>query len=118
MKIRLAGNLVEINEAGEHDFIIPPNIDKAVILEGEWESFNTSRARKSQVEADKVSYFWDSLIQEFTKHAFAASQYYTTDSSIMVQEQILRFLAREPRTPKRMLADKLLEMVGTTPPGA
>src|SRR5258708_524872 len=110
----LAYYLRDINSNGEHDFIVPNGTNAVFIDEGLWPDFATSPQRKAQLEADAVSYLWDGLIERFAIPILASTQYYTTHSGVEHSEQIMRFLAREPRTRRRMLAQVLLQMLKTT----
>lgn len=98
-----------------HDFVIDKKLDSLFIDEGVWEQFVQSPERKSQIEANKISYAWDALIEKFTGHAIANTQYHTTKSSLHDTEIILRFMASENRLRRRILAQALTEIVATTP---
>lgn len=111
----LAYYLKDINNDGEHDFIVPNNFNALVIPEGLWEGFLRNPRRKAQIEEDKVSYMWDMLIERFNKHILARTQYFTTSSTVRQSERSMRFLAREPRTRRRMLASSLLNLLETRP---
>lgn len=110
----LAYYLRNINNDGEHDFLINDE-DAIYIDEGFWNDFIQSPQRKAQIDADKISYLWDSLIEEFSTHIFNNTQYYAEPSGVRNQERIMRFLAREPRTERRMLAESLVELIEKTP---
>ncbi|GLV55904.1 hypothetical protein KDH_27480 [Dictyobacter sp. S3.2.2.5] len=104
----------DINSGGEHDFIVPADMDGLCIQEGMWEEYLSSPQRRSQVRADSVSYLWDGLIEQFNTHILSGTQYYTSHPGIEFSEQTMRFLVREPRTRRRMLAQVLLTMLETT----
>lgn len=116
----LAFYLKDLNEDGEHDFVIPSDgshkIDGMVIDEGFWEDFIHRPERQAQVEANKISYSWDALIETFNRNILANTQYRTSHPDIDSSEKIMRFLAREPRTRRRLLAGALLELIRKTPP--
>jgi len=112
----LAFYLKDINSEGEHDFLIPADVDGLGIEEGHWEEYLSSPERSSQVQADNVSYVWDRLIEQFNMHILDGTQYYTSRPGIESSEQTMRFLAREPRTRRRMLAKVLVDIVETTSP--
>lgn len=111
----LAFYLKNLNEDGEHDFIIPPDVQWVVINEGLWEEFIRSLERQAQLRADEISYSWDALIETFAQHILEDTQYYTTDSEVAHSECIIRFMAREPRTRRRLLAEALLDLIRSTP---
>jgi len=104
-----------LNEQGEHDFVIPEHMKGVAIDEGFWEAFAKSPDRARQVAANKVSYAWDELIETFNYHALTNTQYHTLHADIKSHERIMRFMAREPRTRRRMLAKKILDLIGKTP---
>ena len=111
----LAFYLKDINSDGEHDFIVPADMDGLCIQEGMWEEYLFSPQHRSQVQADEVSYLWDRLIEQFNTHILNGTQHYTSHPGVESSEQSMRFLAREPRTRRRMLAQILLNMLETTP---
>ncbi len=111
----LAWYLTNINAEGEHDFIVKSGVDDVAIGEGFWADFVSSPERQAQIEANRISYAWDLLIERFAGHILAGTQYYTTKPGVEHGERIMRFLAREPRTRRRMLAKHLSEMIETTP---
>lgn len=112
----LAFYLKDINSDGEHEFIVPADIDGLGIQEGMWEEYLSSPQCRSQVQADRVSYLWDRLIEQFNMHILGGTQYYESHPGVESSEQTMRFLAREPRTRRRMLAEILLSMLETTSP--
>ena len=112
----LAWYLKNMNTAGEHDLVFRADVAGVTLLEGGWEAFQRNPQRLAQVEQNRISYLWDSLIEEFNKHALGGTQYYSSDGGLQGVEEVLRFCAREPRTRRRMLAMALKEMLETTGP--
>jgi len=112
----LAWYLKHANESDEHDFVFPSDVTGSIaLLEGGWTEFKSNPQRTNQVEHDRVSYFWDRLIEEFNKHALNATQYKVSDGGFRDSERIIRFLAREGRTRRRMLSAAWLQMLLNTP---
>lgn len=111
----LAWYLKNMNDAGEHDLVFPAEVTRIALAEGGWEAFQRNPQRLAQIEHNRISYMWDSLIEEFNKHALGGTQYYSSDSGLQGVEEVLRFCAREPRTRRRMLAKDIKEMLETTP---
>lgn len=108
--------LEEMNEDGEHDFVLPASDKPGYAFRvGIWENFKTHHLRLSQIEADKISYFWDELIERFNRHTINDTQYFVTDGGYTDAEKAIRFLAQENRFNRRMLAASLIEMIQTTP---
>jgi hypothetical protein len=116
----LAVYLKNVNQEQQHDFIFPfdageqPN---AIVLDlGHWEQFKQAPERVAQLEADKISYAWDKLIERFNFFALRGEQYFVSAGGITDSERALRFMAREPRWKRRYLARSLLDMLHTTRP--
>lgn len=102
---------------GDHDFAFPDLLPGQPVLipHGHWQMFKYSRQRQTQLEHDRISYAWDELIERFNHSALSGEDYLTTPS-LAGRERTMRFLAREPRTRRRILADSLLQLIHTTPP--
>ncbi|WP_141693751.1 hypothetical protein [Cupriavidus alkaliphilus] len=70
----------------------------AVIGEGEWKKFKSSRPYRKQLKARKISYLWDDIIEYQISHILAGSAYSIDESqSITDMETVLRAMAEEPR---------------------
>jgi hypothetical protein len=112
----LAYYLSKLNDEGEHDFIVDKEFNAIGVDEGFWDDFVESDQRKSQVAANKVSYAWDDLIEEFIKNILNDTQYIKDPLGPRNQEKVMRFLARESRTRRRMLIKLFFELLEKTPP--
>ena len=99
----------------EHDFDFPEDSDGIGILEGEWERFCENPQRKAQLEEDKISYFWDVLIEQFNMHALSGTQYMVSAGGIKDSEKVMRFFASESRFKRRLLAKAILGLIEKTP---
>ena len=98
----LAYFLQQYNENGEHDFILPrDDIDAFSLEEGFWEDFVQSSQRKSQIEADHISYSWDALIETFNKHILEDTQYHAFPRDMKEQDKGVRFLAERKSHEKK-----------------
>lgn len=113
----LAFYLKYINEEGEHDFVVSPDINSLVLEEGHWEHFQQRPERRAQLKADEISYAWDSLIERFNSHTLNGTQYWTSHDGVEYSEKILRFMARESRFRRRMLARGIADLMLNTPDG-
>ncbi len=119
----LANYLKNINQSGEHDFDFGITDKKPVngvgIAEGGWLAFTENPQRLAQLEQDKISYLWDDLIEEFSKHSINGTQYVNPQlnyvKGINNTEKILRFMAREPRFARRILSSSIKEILEITP---
>jgi len=104
----LAYYLKHTGPDGRHAFRLPNKRANILINGGYWDDFQRNPQRLAQIEADKISYAWDKLIERFVFHALNDSQYRATERGATAAEPIVRFLAREPRLRRRMLADAIL----------
>ena len=113
----LAMYLTADTDRDEHDFPVTSEITGGIAIpEGHWTSFAHSTLRRAQLEHDEISYAWDELIEKFNYHALKGDDYFQPASDPRESELIMRFLAREPRTRRRMLAESLVGLVYRTPP--
>lgn len=111
----LAYYFQQLDKDGKHDFILPKEkLGWLSLEEGFWEDFLQSPQFKAQLEADQISYSWDALIETFTKHILDDTQHYANPPGPRNQEKIVRFLAREPRIRRRMLAKSLIDLLKNT----
>jgi hypothetical protein len=90
-------------------------VGKVYLPEGHWEEFQKAPERIAQINADKISYAWDELIEKFNFYAMRGEQHFVTSGGIKDAEKVLRFMAREPRWKRRYLAQSIIEMLHTTP---
>jgi len=111
----LAEYVKRLNSDGDHDFIIPKGTTDAVFGEGLWGRFLNSDERKAQAEANKISYQWDALVEKFLHHMMSGTQYAFSHPEISEQEKSFRWLARENRTRRRMLAKGIIGLLEETP---
>ncbi len=109
----LARYLVNLNSQGEHDFLLPEGA-RVFMGEGFWRDFEGHPQRLAQVKANRISYSWDALIEEFSRHALGGTQYYSTHPGIEGAEPCLRLMAREGRTRRRLLAEALVGLIEKT----
>lgn len=112
----LAYYLKNIDEQEEHDFILPDEKTDSVFFdESIWEGFEANPQRIAQKKADEISYFWDSLIESFSRHALSGTQYFKQESNFELSEKILRFLAKTSRFERRILSKSFIEILEKTP---
>jgi hypothetical protein len=87
-----------------------------VFEDGLWEDFSNDSRKKVQLEANEISYFWDHLIENFTKHIHNGTSQFMSDANLETQEKMLRLLAKENRTKRRLLSESLFGLIKKTPP--
>jgi hypothetical protein len=110
----LARYLMQLNQAQEHDFNVPSDCNSIVITEGLWQQFLESPQRASMMAANKKSYAWDMLIENFNTHANQGTLHFASHTDVKDHERIYRCLAREPRLRRRVLVDALLGIMAAT----
>ena len=111
----LAYYLRNIGPDGKHDFSFDKKYKSLVIQEGCWQEFADDPIRKGQVLANEVSYFWDELIERFSFHVIEGTQYnYSTTPVVQDAERVLRVMAAEPRTHRRILSKAFLEIINSS----
>jgi hypothetical protein len=103
----LAIYLRGMNAQGKREFTIKGDYDHVTLEEGFWEEFARNPQRLAQIESDKISYSWDKLIEKFAFYAMTGTQYLTSGQPLPEQEVAFRFLAKEPRFRRRVLATAL-----------
>jgi hypothetical protein len=103
-------------ENDEHGFKDTSGFSGISIVEGDWKFFEESPERAAQLEADRISYAWDGLIEKFNENILGGTSYYASDPKIGNREKAIRFLAREPRVRRRMLAEALLGLLEIAKP--
>lgn len=114
----LAFYLGQLHEDGKnHDFVVDENNTFVGIDESHWSGWLESAQREAKIEADRISYSWDRLIEKFSYHMAAGTQHFTRPGGLKHNEIIVRWMAREPRVRRRMLAESLLDMMASTPVG-
>lgn len=117
----LADYLKNLNKDGKHDFDLPNNLDEfdRVFLddEGAWEKFSRSPVRLTQLSTNRISYLWDELIEYFAKAILGGTtkNYGDREYSISEQEMTFRLMASEPRTRRRALSKRYLDLIKNTP---
>jgi hypothetical protein len=88
-------------------------INWVMIGEGEWHDFTKTDLYKNTKKANRVSYFWDELIQRTCKNALNGTL--LGNSNIMRGESAIFEMVKEPRFVRRGLAEKMLNAVERFP---
>lgn len=104
----LAYYKADVNDRGEHHFPVPQGDAKIGLPEGLYSEYLASGERRRKVEADKISYAWDGLIEKFSAHVLSGTSYEGGGQPVEYHERGLRYLAAEPRLRRRHLATQLL----------
>ena len=109
----LAHYLVNVDKEGERHYIgdigvKDENVRGTVIEEGFWQSLLKHDSYKRKKEADKISYFWDELIQNISKHILEG-HYIGTDFS--TGRLIVSEMAKESRFVRRILSEAMTKAI-------
>lgn len=92
----LAQYLFPIEGKDKSGLLLPPSLGRLTIPEGLWNDFDRDPYRLARKEANAISYSWDRLIGESSRHIIANSQYFATHPGIRGGAEALRIPAREP----------------------
>jgi hypothetical protein len=104
--------------AGEgHDFDVPADANIVIVEEGHWNGWLASEQRAARSAADAISYCWDKLIEKFAFHITTDTQHFSSGGGIPAQEISIRWMARESRVRRRMIAETLLDAMAKTRTG-
>lgn len=89
------------------------NINMLMIGEGEWKDFIKSDTYKYKKEKDRISYFWDELIQKTTNNALNGKL--LGDSDLFNNKSAIFEMAKEPRFHRRELSKDMIEKIEKFP---
>jgi hypothetical protein len=89
---------------GEHEFVPTEDAEYVIVDAGFWNDFQNSPERRAQIEWERVSYAWDAIIDRFAHHTLTASHEFALPANFSISDQLLCFLAHEPRARRRVLA--------------
>lgn len=84
-----------------------------MIGEGEWRGFYQSELYKNTKKEDRISYFWDELIQRTCQNSLDGTL--GGNSDILRGQSAIYEMVKEPRFMRRGLADKMLTAVQRFP---
>lgn len=105
----LAVYLKETDDYGEHCFQMPPRAEALTVPRGGWDDLRTHPQFIAKKEADRKSYLWDRIVQDFSKHALGGTLVNAHPTSLEEVERALRIMATEPRFSRRFLCSAMLE---------
>ena len=89
------------------------NFNAIHIAEGEWEKLINSEIYKRKKEKDKVSYFWDELLQRTTQNALDGIL--EGDQDIYFGHNPILEMAKEPRFARRALSEHMINSIRKFP---
>ncbi len=130
-KVRAASAFDHLSYCGEEDLlahyllnyddmtkrhVIGPKKDRVngvMIGEGEWHDFVQTDLYKNTKNVDRISYFWDELIQRTCQNSLDGAL--GGNSDILRGESAIYEMVKEPRFMRRGLAEKMLSAVERFP---
>ncbi len=102
----LAQYLINFDDKTNKHYIIENDeIDGLIIPEGTWQTYIKSESYKAKIEANKISHLWDSLIQHVGEHALNGRL--TGNANIFSTKSPIHEMAKEPRTMRRTISNRL-----------
>ena len=114
----LALYLTRVSSAREHDFVLPDNTENMDFIhfdEGFWENMVHNPQYIAKKQANRKSYIWDQLIEQFIKHGKGYDFNTKHEFPIIEHEPALRLMASEPRVRRRHLGQSLLDLLENAP---
>ncbi|WP_428827715.1 SEC-C metal-binding domain-containing protein [Azonexus sp. IMCC34842] len=113
----LLGHYLLNYDAATHRHVIGPKVKDKVngimVGEGEWHDFVASDLYKNTKNEDRISYFWDELIQRTCQNSIDGTL--GGNSDIACGESAIYEMVKEPRFMRRGLAEKMLAAVERFP---
>ncbi len=89
------------------------NVNSVMIGEGEWNDFIKTDLYKNTKEEDRISYFWDELIQRTCQNALNGTL--GGNSDILRGQSAIFEMVKEPRFVRRALADRIRRTIMNFP---
>ncbi len=89
------------------------DINFVTIAEGEWKGFIEEEIYKNKKSIDRVSYFWDELIQKTCKNALDGTL--IGNSTPLAGRSAIHEMAKEPRFTRRALSEHMIEAISNFP---
>lgn len=107
----LATYLVDINDEGVHDFLVPDGYDQVVIDQGHWANILQHPQYIQKRLEDEVSYLWDHVIDFMAGHTMNGTLEEGMQIGLGDHEKLLRTVAAENRLSRRLLAASLRDKI-------
>ena len=107
--------MTHMNSSGEHDFTKPDGKDLGEAFVsfdvGFYEGLMQNKQYQAKKEADKVSYVWDRLIEEFTNNMLAGTTIVPDGMPLALSEieRGIRHMALVPRYKRRLFGEAILD---------
>ncbi len=98
-------------ERGGYGFYFPSNMTDISLAEGFWADYVNNPQAVERRKQNQISYGWDEIINDFTQHFRKGTLFLDSGRSRDDYERVLRIMASENRTCRRMLSRGLYELV-------
>lgn len=109
-------DLLALYLLGNRRFNVPDSTTLLVVGEDLWSGFAESEAYKARQAADRVSRFWDALVETHVRGLREGTAYGLEELSptptLYGAEPALRVLAMESRFARRVLSEQVLDLIG------
>lgn len=107
--------LLNYDDTRRHHVIGSPKQEASSVMigEGEWRGFSQSEVYQNTKREDRISYFWDQLIQRTCQNSVDGTL--SGNSDILSGQSAIYEMVKEPRFMRRFLADKMLTAVERFP---
>jgi hypothetical protein len=114
----MAYYLREQDFKGAREFFFKPFINQPTMIcadEGLWNEFKNHPQFIERKKADKVSYFWDSLIEMFNEYYFKGELNFENEMSRSQYEETIRQFAKQNRISRRYFSIAFTEFMRSFP---
>ena len=112
----LAFYLRNLDHNDEHDFVIDEPDAVVTLGEGLWDGLNKLPQYAHSKEQNRVSYFWDRLIERIAPHVLHGTLEHASTDSVDENALALRVMANETRVERRVLSRAFKEKLECTGP--
>ena len=85
------------------------NEENILIQEGIWNEHKASERYLLKKQENEISYFWDSIIEHFTKEMLSNNLVGQSKDNPLEMEIVLRFMASESRLQRRVLSKSFID---------
>jgi hypothetical protein len=109
----LACYLSDTCDTGGHAIILPAGYSQLAINDGEWDTLTARPEFARKHEANRISFVWDHLIEEFCKHTVNGTIIASNANSVAEAEIGFRIMAAESRLNRRALANAWVDRLKT-----
>jgi hypothetical protein len=104
--------LSNVDNSGRHVFTLPTEGTNVVFDDTHWSGLRERPEYVRKLEADRISYFWDEVIEAVAGHLLDGTLSVTSSPEVeATPERMLRAMAAESRVQRRVLSRSLREVI-------